>query len=156
MVPMAKGPEGHRTLNATAGMVVRIPIGEQDPDERLRQVAAETALRRAQPLKFAESGILRSQLLVRLGTRIAAYQRVSNLYIANLPGPQTRLFLAGRPVDEVFPLVSLLGNITLGVAVLSYAGQLGVAVIVDAESWPDLDVLLQGIEVGFAELGCSP
>jgi diacylglycerol O-acyltransferase / wax synthase len=156
MVPMAKGPEGHRTLNATAGMVVRIPIDERDPDERLRQVAAETAVRRAQPLKFAESGILQSQLLVRFGTRIAARQRVSNLYVANLPGPATRLFLAGRSVDEVFPLVSLLGNVTLGVAVLSYAGQLGIAVIVDAASWPDLDVLLQGIVVGFAELGCSP
>jgi WS/DGAT/MGAT family acyltransferase len=156
MVPMAKGSEAHRTLNATAGMVVRIPVDEQDADERLRQLAAETAVRRAQPLKFAESGILQSQLLVRLGTRIAAYQRVSNLYVANLPGPQTRLFLAGTPVDEVFPLVSLLGNITLGVAVLSYAGQLGIAVVVDAESWPDLDVLRRGIEVGFAELGCSP
>lgn len=156
MVPMAKGPEGHRTLNATAGMVVRIPVDERDPDERLRQVAADTVVRRAQPLQFAESGILQSQLLVRLGTRIAAYQRVSNLYVANLPGPQTRLFLAGTTVDEVFPLVSLLGNITLGVAVLSYAGQLSVAIVVDAESWPDLDVLRRGIEVGFAELGCAP
>ena len=77
MVPMAQGPEGHRTLNATSGMVVRIPIDERDPNERLRQVAAETAVRKAQPVKFAESGVLQSQLLVRLGTRIAAYQRVS-------------------------------------------------------------------------------
>jgi hypothetical protein len=39
--------------------------------------------------------------------------------------------------------------------VLSHAGELGIAVIVDADSWPDLDVLLQEIVVGFAELGCS-
>jgi diacylglycerol O-acyltransferase / wax synthase len=141
MVPMAGTAEEGRLLNATAGMLVRLPVAEADPAQLLRLVAADTRLRKEQSVRFAESGIFRSRMAVRLGTLMAARQRVSNIYVANLPGPTMPLTLVGARVMELFPLVSLMGNTTLGIAGLSYAGRFSISVITDRDSWPDLEVL---------------
>jgi hypothetical protein len=66
-------------------------------------------------------------------------------YIADVPGPAKPLYLAGARLLEVFPLVPLLGNVTLGVGVLSYARQLNVTVIADRGSTLDLSVFVHGL-----------
>jgi hypothetical protein len=145
MVPIAGAAQPGRLLNATAGMLARLPVDETDPERRLRFVASDSALRKARPVQFAESGIFWNSLALRLAIRMSAYQRVSNLYVANIPGPTRPLTLSGVPVLELFPLVSLQGNTTLGVAGLSYAGQFNITVIVDRDSWPDLDIFVDAM-----------
>jgi len=66
-------------------------------------------------------------------------QRV-NVVSADLPGPQTSLYFAGAQVIEVFPLVNLVGNESLRVGALSYAGQFNIMVVGDADAYPDIDV----------------
>ena len=66
-------------------------------------------------------------------------QRV-NVVSADLPGPQTPLYFAGALLIEVFPLVNLVGNESLGVGALSYAGQFNIMVVGDADAYPDIDV----------------
>ena len=92
-------------------------------------------MRKARPVQFAQTGIFNSSMALRLAIWLSAHQRVSNLYIANIPGPTRPLTLSGIPVQELFPLVSLMGNTTLGIAGLSYAGQFNITVIVDRDSW---------------------
>jgi diacylglycerol O-acyltransferase / wax synthase len=48
-------------------------------------------------------------------------------------------------VLEVFPLVNLIGTVSLGVAALSYAGTFSITVVADADAYPDLDVFAGGV-----------
>ena len=58
----------------------------------------------------------------------------------------------GARLLEAFPIVPLVGNLSVGVAVLSYDGALNIGLTADAATCPDLDVLLDGIEHGLATL----
>ena len=44
------------------------------------------------------------------------------------------------------------GSVRIGIAIFSYAGQIGFGVTGDYESVPDLDVLAAGIEAGVEDL----
>lgn len=130
--------------NSDGAMFVSLPVGESDPVRRLRLVVTETRERKGH--EHPGGGVmLRSGFVQRRFTRHMATQRWVNLYVANLPGPTTRLCLAGTPLLEVFPVVPLTGNITLGVGALSYAGQFNITVVADPESCPDAEVFADGI-----------
>ena len=48
--------------------------------------------------------------------------------------------MAGAQLLEVFPVVPLVGNQTLNLGVLSYAGQLNLTAVADGDACPDVDV----------------
>ena len=48
-----------------------------------------------------------------------------------------------------------MGNLTLAVAVFSYAGQLNVTAVADRDSCPDLEVFAQGVRRSLDELARS-
>ena len=75
--------------------------------------------------------------------KFIARQRV-NVETADLPGRPAPLYFAGARVREVFPLVNLVGNVSLGVGGLSCAGQFNVMAVGDADTYPDLDVFADG------------
>lgn len=143
-VPVAGRPEPGRSQNARTGMLVRLPVGEVDPARALAAVAADTRLRKAEPLDLGRSGVLGSTLVLRAAVVLAARQRVSNIYLANLAGPPVPVCLAGARVLELFPLANVVGNIGISVAALSYAGRLVVTVTSDPELHPDADVFVDG------------
>jgi hypothetical protein len=104
-----------------------------------------------------------AQLLTRIGeyapptvlaqaARVVARQRAYNLVITNVPGPQVPLYLMGHQMQEVYPVLPLSDNTTLGVALLSYNGSLGFGFLGDRETVPDLAVLAEGVEKSIAEL----
>ena len=78
--------------------------------------------------------------------------RMFNLTITNVPGPQQRLYAFGAPLVEILPLVPLFAGHTIGIAVVSYAGQIVFGLNADRVAAPDVDVLAEGIERSFAEL----
>jgi hypothetical protein len=53
-----------------------------------------------------------------------------NLTVTNVAVPPVPLYLAGARLLELFPVVPIMGNMTLDVGVLSYAGQLNLT------AWP--------------------
>jgi hypothetical protein len=55
------------------------------------------------------------------------------------------LYFSGARVLEVFPLLNLIGNVTLGVGALSYAGWFMIMAVGDADSYPDIDVFTTGL-----------
>jgi hypothetical protein len=71
--------------------------------------------------------------------KLIVRQRV-NVVSADLPGPHTPLYFAGARLIEVFPLLNLVGNESLGVGALSYAGQFNIMAVGDADAYPDIDV----------------
>jgi hypothetical protein len=125
-------------------MVVPLPIGESRDVERLRTIAAETAARK-EKARPPGGTLFRNIPIQRAALRLAPYQRLMNTYVANLPGPPVPLYFAGARVLEVFPVVPILGNVTIGVGALSYAGQFNVTVVADRERCPDLERFIEGV-----------
>ena len=68
-----------------------------------------------------------------------------NLTVTNVPGPPVPLYLAGARLLELVPVVPIMGNITLEVGVLSYAGQLNLTAMADQATCPDIEVFAHGL-----------
>jgi WS/DGAT/MGAT family acyltransferase len=139
--------------NRIAEMMVPLPIGVTDPVHRLREIAAETAGRKARTRpdvgKLPHRGIAG---LVAL--ELIDRQRV-NVCTADLAGPPVPLYLAGARVLEVFPLLPLIGKVSLGIGALSYAGQFDITVVADRATYPDLEIFATGIRHELAALASS-
>ena len=126
--------------NLDAGMSVPLPIGEPDPYRRLALIAADTAQRKQRADVALTAGVMAGRFVRRAILRRFDRQRLANVYVANVPGPPIPMYLAGMPLVELFPVVPLTGNLTLGVGVFSYAGQLNFTVVADRDGCPDIDV----------------
>jgi diacylglycerol O-acyltransferase len=139
--------------NLIAQMVVPLPIGVSDPGQRLQRIAAETAKRksRARPSlgKIPHQGFL-GRMFLKLVNR----QRV-NVTTADLPGPTMQLYLAGARLLEVFPLLPLIGRVSLGVGAMSYAGQFNITAVGDEGAFPDIDIFAAGVREELQALGVS-
>jgi diacylglycerol O-acyltransferase len=153
-VSLRSSRPGREVGNLISQMVVRLPVGPESPGVRLRAIAAETAVRKA--LRRPSLGaVFRSKLVSALMLRLIIRQRI-NVATADLPGPAQPLYFAGAQLLELFPMDNLVGNVSLGVAALSYAGQLNIMAIADAEGYPDLDVLAAGMRAELDALAPSP
>lgn len=129
--------------NEITQMVVELPIGVSEPVERIRLIAAETVRRKARARPSVGAMPVHG-LAGRALLKLIERQRV-NVESADLPGPPVPLYLAGARVLEVFPLLPLIGTVSIGVGALSYAGQLNIGVVADRESYPDLEVFASAI-----------
>lgn len=156
MVPVSLHREqpGRARGNLDGVMVVPLPIGEPDDIGRFRWIAAETARRK---MKERPPGgtLFRNGVIQRAFVRHAARQRFMNVYVANVPGPLVPLYLGGTPVLEVFPVVPIMGNLTLGIGALSYAGQFNLTVVADRDACPDVEVFVEGVRSSLDELARS-
>ena len=149
-VPAATGP-GHQ---ASGIMLVDLPVGEPDPVRRLAAIRAVTA--RAKRRLYAGAGDITEVVhlavpLARSGMswlRRFGGTRV-NLFVTDVPGPQAPLWLAGARMLEAVPVAPLVQGVGLGVAALSYAGELAVSVHADG-SVTDLELLADGMAADFA------
>jgi hypothetical protein len=99
--------------------------------------------------------MFRTIMLQRAFLRLMPTQRFMNAYVANVPGPPIPLFFAGAPILEVFPVIPLTANLSIGVGALSYAGQFNLTVVADRELCPDLEVFVEGVRRSLAALGRS-
>jgi WS/DGAT/MGAT family acyltransferase len=142
---------GHQ---ASGIMLVDLPVGELDPLRRLAAIHATTA--RAKQRLYAGAGVITEIVhlplpLARAGMRWMRRfggTRV-NLFVTDVPGPASPLWLAGARMLEAVPVAPLVQHVGLGVAALSYAGELAVSVHADG-SVTDLEVLAEGMAADFA------
>jgi len=142
-VSLRRGQRGALEGNLISQMVVSLPVGESDPSRRLRQIAAETAHRKARS-RTSLVTMFRGPVVSWLMLKAVIRQRV-NVVSADLPGPERPLYFAGARVLDVFPLLNLIGNVALGVGALSYAGTFDIGVVADRGAYSDLDVFAAGV-----------
>ncbi len=161
LVPVSVRRPGEKGTynNRVSAMFAELPVGIEDPVERLESVHAQM-----EDLKHSRQAVagevltsltgFAPSLLLALGTRLAFQipQRMLNTVTTNVPGPQQPLYLAGRRMLEAVPYVPLAGQVRVGVAIFSYDGALKFGVTGDYEAAPDIGVLCEGIEQGMAEL----
>ena len=138
--------------NKPGWMMVPLPVGEPDAVRRLGLIAAETAARKHKARPDVGTGIFRFVAGQRLWYRSFPRQRSVNLVVTNVAGPPVPVYLAGARLLELFPMVPVMGNLTLVIAVLSYAGQLNLTAVADRRHCPDLDVFVHGVRSAFNEL----
>lgn len=150
LVLRASAPVGAGAGRHGGMMVVPLPIGTADPAERLRFIATETARRKQRPDEGVAGIVSMPASLARLGVLWARRSAAShiNLYVTNVPGPASPLFLAGGRLRDVVPLAPLVAGVRLSVTALSYDGTLSVALLAD-ESISDLPILARGVRSGF-------
>jgi hypothetical protein len=78
--------------------------------------------------------------------RLQARQRFFNLVVTNVPGPQIPLYLLGRRLLRLYPVVPLAQRQALGIAIMSYDGQLGFGLLADFDALPDLEDVAMDLE----------
>jgi len=141
--------------NRPGWMMVPLPLGEPDAVRRLRLIAAETAARKGRARPEAGTGIFRFVAGQRAWYRMFPRQRAVNLVVTNVPGPPVPLHLTGARILEMFPLMPVMGNLTLVVGVLSYDGQLNFTAIADRSGCPDVEVFTRGLSRALDDMARS-
>ncbi|WP_438853715.1 wax ester/triacylglycerol synthase domain-containing protein [Agromyces sp. M3QZ16-3] len=134
-VPVALGARG-RSGNAVGVMLVPLPTGESDVTMRLARIAALTRARKADARSRGQFELTRTRTGTALFRRLVRFQRLIVMFVTNVPGPRHRLALAGAPLEQVWPVSAIQGNVRLSVAALSYDGMLRCAVHCDADAIP--------------------
>lgn len=159
MVPVSVRPESARGNlgNQVAVMWAQLPIGETDPVKRLRFVTDSM-------LEVKESGQavgakalteltgFAPQTLMSQAARLVPRQRFFNLVVTNVPGPQFPLYLLGRKLSDIFPMVPLAQRQALGIAVISYDGRLDFGINGDWDAMPDIELLNEDLRSALSEL----
>jgi hypothetical protein len=87
--------------------------------------------------------------------RLQARQRLFNLVVTNVPGPQFPLYLLGRELQSIYPMVPLAENTALGIAILSYNGRLNFGLVGDYDALADLEVLADELRSSIDELAAA-
>jgi diacylglycerol O-acyltransferase / wax synthase len=162
MVPVSVRAEVERGAlgNRVAAMWAPLPIGISDPVQRLLTVS-----RAMDGIKDSGQAV-GAQVLTQLtgfapptimaqAARLQARQRLFNLVVTNVPGPQFPLYMLGRRLDATFPMVPLAENQALGIAIMSYDGQLNFGLNADYDALPDLEALADDLRAAIEELAAA-
>jgi diacylglycerol O-acyltransferase / wax synthase len=159
MVPVSvRSAEERGALgNRVTTMMAPLPVWCEDPRRRLDIV--RKSMGDLKESKQALGASLLTQLadfapptLAGQAARLQSHQRFFNLVVTNVPGPQFPLYLMGRRMERVFPMVPLAKNQGLCVGVMSYDGQVNFGLIGDYDGMPDLDDLARELEASIGEL----
>jgi len=162
MVPVSVRADIERGAlgNRVAAMWATLPVGESDPVERLHAVSEEMAdVKQSGQAVGAEiltavSGFAPPTIMAQ-AARLQARQRLFNLVVTNVPGPQFPLYLLGRELEAIYPMVPLAENTALGIALLSYNGQLNFGLVGDYDALADLEVLGDELRSSIDELAAA-
>jgi WS/DGAT/MGAT family acyltransferase len=157
-VPVAlRSSSGEDTGNEVSGLRVPLPVGMTDPIERFERINAAM-----QELKDSAEVLAGSTVIELSGfappavgdrlSQLGDVQRYVNLVVTNVPGPSSTLYLLGRELEAVFPLVPLGANLGLGVAIVSYAGGIFFGFTSDPEIVPDVGALPSLLHEALEEL----
>ena len=148
LVPVSVQAESEQGAlgNEVAPMWALLPVGIEDPLRQhtaIRGAAADLGDGRTAvgARTLTELGGLASPTIMSQAARLQQRQRFVNVVVTNVPGPQQPLYLLGRRLLALYPVVPLAGRQALGVAVMSYDGKLGFGLLGDYDALADLDVL---------------
>jgi diacylglycerol O-acyltransferase / wax synthase len=159
MVPMniRQGSEQLALGNRISSLFVTLPVGDPDAFSRLRRIVEHTGALKSSGAALGAATMIdlasmAPPVLHASVARSLYATRLFNLTITNVPGPRVPLYAFGAPLVEALPIVPLAAHHAIGIAIVSYGGQLAVGISADRDSTHDLDVLACGIETGFDEL----
>jgi hypothetical protein len=104
-------------------------------------IAAET-VERKKTSRPQGGALFGNRPIQKAALRLAPHQHVMSTYVANVAGPRLSLHFAGAPVLEVFPVVPLMGNVSVGVG-RSRTRQFNMMAVADRDLCPDLEIFVE-------------
>jgi WS/DGAT/MGAT family acyltransferase len=159
MVPVSVRAEEERGAlgNRISAMMAPLPVWCEDPVERLHIVSETMG-----DLKGSGQAV-GAEILTRLtdfapptiasqAARLQPAQRFFNLVITNVPGPQFPLYVLGRRMESIFPMVPLARRQALCVGIMSYDGQVDFGLVGDYDAMSDLDSFALDLEAATGEI----
>ena len=142
--------------NHVSNLIVPLPIAEADPWLRLEQIVGTTReLERSASVTVDDMSHLIEllpPLLLGPVLRRGSQSTPANLAVSNLPGPQVPVYLLGARQLEAYPVLPLIGNQALGIALMSYDDSLCWGFNSDWDAMPDLHDLVDRVKASFDEL----
>jgi diacylglycerol O-acyltransferase / wax synthase len=153
--------------NLVHPMVASLATDIEDPVARLAaiHVGMNSAKRLADDLTAKQTiGLTDIAPPMLFGALLRAYrvanleQRLplnTNLIVSNVPGPPSRLFLAGAPIEHIVPVGPLAVGMGINVTVLSYGDHVDVGVQVDPELVDDAWELVSHAAAELDRLGVA-
>jgi len=145
--------------NRVASYLVDLPVGEPNPVLRLNHVSHAMRAHKESGQSVGADALVRlggfaPPTIHSLGARVANSfaQRIFNLVITNVPGPQFPLYAAGARMIEMFPVVPLAKNQAVSIGITSYDGGVYYGLNADRDAMSDVDTLAALIEESLEEL----
>jgi WS/DGAT/MGAT family acyltransferase len=143
--------------NRVSSLFVDLPVDARTPLSCYRETVAATkqlkaGRRRAGADTMVDLAGLAPPVLHALVARLSFAPRLFNVTITNVPGAQTPLYAFGSPMVRAIPLVPIFARHAVGIAVVSYDGELTFGLNADRATVPDLAVLEEGIRESLAAL----
>src|SRR5215210_2936525 len=132
-----------------------LPVGIRDPVERLQVLR-----KRAYALRKSGEPLVVYWLLKMMGILprwfhsliVAIFGSKATAVMTNMPGPKQQLYLAGRPIHDIFFWVPQSGTVGLGFAICSYNGRIRVGVGTDAGLVPDPERIVEEFHAEIDEM----
>jgi WS/DGAT/MGAT family acyltransferase len=159
MVPISvRTSDQHGALgNRVSSYMAPLPVWSDDPLERLRTVSATMGDLKSS--KQAVGATLMTELtdfapptIAAQAARLQSRQRFFNLVVTNVPGPQIPLYLMGRELLSLYPMVPLAHRQAVCFGIMSYNGRVHFGLIGDYDAMRDLDALAADLEAALGEL----
>jgi WS/DGAT/MGAT family acyltransferase len=144
--------------NRIAMVLAHLPVGLADPRARHAAVCADTAALKqgsheVDAVELVEElADLGPTSLVGAVFAAALHLRPFDLVVTNVPGPPVPLFLGPAQLTALTPMVPLFAHQSVGIAVVSYCGELFVGVHTDEDAIPDPSRLAAHLQDAAREL----
>jgi WS/DGAT/MGAT family acyltransferase len=150
--------------NQVSSMAVRLPVHMDDPVDQLLEIYEDTKV--AKEMQSALGADMLQDITqftppvlfnraMRLYTRSGLADRhrpVQNGVISNVPGPPIPMYVAGAPVEAVYPLGPLIEGAGINITVISNMGRMDIGIVADRKLAPDISSLAEGWEKAVAAL----
>jgi len=163
LVPVSVRAEEERGAlgNRISAMMAPLPIWCEAPVQRLHLITETMG-----DLKGSGQAV-GAEILTKIvdfapttiasqAARLQPAQRFFNLVVTNVPGPQFPLYVLGRQMESIFPLVPLARRQALCVGIMSYDGQVDFGLVGDYDAMADLDSFGLDLEGAITELAGAP
>ncbi|HEX7293126.1 MAG TPA: wax ester/triacylglycerol synthase family O-acyltransferase [Solirubrobacterales bacterium] len=158
MVPVSVRAEEERGAlgNRIAAMMAPLPVWCEDPVERLHLITETMGDLKGSGQAVGAEIITRitdfaPPTIASQAARLQPAQRFFNLVVTNVPGPQFPLYVLGRKMEAIFPLVPLARRQALCVGIMSYDGQINFGLVGDYDAMADLESFALDLEQALAE-----
>ncbi len=140
-VSVRKEEEKGQLGNRVSGWLLRLPLDEGDPLAQLARIHEITSeLKETRQALGAEIilSVMESMPNVLLSLGAQAASGTMNAIVTNVPGPQFPLYMLGAKMLRMYPQVPLLPSGGIGIALISYDGNVCWGFNADLGMVPDL------------------
>ena len=147
------GDKGARAGNQFVPSRFLVPVGIEDPQERLLEIQRRVREQRDEPaLPFMDDvmGVMNQLPGALMDRMMEGMVTAIDFVTSNVPGPRRPTYTSGAKIEHMFPFGPPAGaavNITL----FSYAGTCHVGVNADRAAVADPELLTECLQKGFAE-----